>query len=264
MTTTEAGAIAVAADRLASASRSRKPCAPIRDLIGSVDIAAAYRVQSANLGSAMAAGRRVVGRKIGLTSRAVQSQLGVDQPDFGFLLDDMDCTDETEIPWGRLLQPRIEAEVAFTLARDVREPLTAHDAPSYVADVIAAFEIVDSRVADWDIEITDTVADNASSGLYVLGSRLGAGAELPDLETVEMMLTEDGVEVSRGTGADCLGSPWNALAWLANTARSYGSPLLEGDLILSGSLGPLAPVRPGAAYVATISGVGSVSAVFSE
>ncbi|WP_110472900.1 2-keto-4-pentenoate hydratase [Williamsia limnetica] len=262
MTSVELHVITDAADRLATATVTKTPCAPVRDLIGRDDIDAAYRIQSLNIEGLVASGQRVVGRKIGLTSPSVQQQLGVDQPDFGVLLDDMDCTGDAEVDSGRLLQPRIEAEVAFTLSRDITAPITVDDAPGYVADVYASFEIVDSRIVNWDISLADTVADNASSGLYVLGDRIDR-ADAPDLAAIEMSMTENDTEVSKGKGADCLGSPWHALVWLANTALAYGTGLRAGDVVLSGALGPMVPVIPGATYTATMSGLGSVTAVFS-
>ncbi|MFE0750356.1 2-keto-4-pentenoate hydratase [Gordonia sp. NPDC058843] len=252
-----------AAQRLADAEATRVPCSPIRELIAPDDIDAAYEVQQRNVSAAEEAGRKITGRKIGLTSPAVQRQLGVDQPDFGVLYADMDVSSSTEIPINRLLQPKVEAEVAFVLARSITEPVTAETARDHVSEVIAAFEIVDSRVADWDISLADTIADNASSGLYVLGDRLAASSA-PDLVSVTMTVTDaQGGTLSSGTGADCLGSPYSALAWLANTALRFGSPLQEGDVILSGALGPMVPVTPGATYRASISGIGSVTAAFT-
>ncbi|QHD88391.1 2-keto-4-pentenoate hydratase (plasmid) [Gordonia sp. JH63] len=255
--------VRAAAQRLAEAEINRAPCAPIRDLIDTADIDSAYAVQQHNVAAARASGRYVVGRKIGLTSPAVQRQLGVDQPDFGVLYDDMDVSNSVQIPINRLLQPKIEAEVAFVLGRSITDPVEADAARDHVAEVIAAFEIVDSRVADWDISLADTIADNASSGLYVLGDRLNVNSA-PDLAAVTMTVTdEQGTTLSAGTGADCLGSPYKALAWLANTALRFGNPLQEGDVILSGALGPMVPVTAGATYTATISDIGTVTAAFS-
>ncbi|HEV7755700.1 MAG TPA: fumarylacetoacetate hydrolase family protein [Mycobacteriales bacterium] len=253
-----------AAERLLEAYRTGRPCAPVRDLLGSDDLAGAYAVQRANVERALTAGARRAGRKIGLTSRAVQRQLGVDRPDFGVLLDDMAVGQDEPVRAGRLLQPKIEAEVAFVLAHDLpHRPVTAVDILRATDFVVPALEIVDSRVAGWDITIVDTVADNASSGLYVLGTRpvrLGA----VDLPAVRMRMTQDGAEVSTGTGAACLGDPVNAVVWLANTAREQGDPLRAGDVILSGALGPMVPVVPGARFVAEVGGIGTVRALFAE
>jgi 2-keto-4-pentenoate hydratase len=251
-----------AADRLARAARTRRPCPPVIDLIDPDDVDTAYRVQTHNVTAAVDAGRRIVGRKIGLTSPAVQRQLGVDQPDFGVLFADMDCSNDSQIEHTRLLQPRIEAEIAFILAHDITAPITADTAPDYVDRVAAAFEIVDSRIEAWNISLADTVADNASSGLYVLGDSIPR-RDAPDLAAIEMTMTENDTDISRGLGSDCLGSPWHALAWLANTSLTFGSPLHAGDVVLSGALGPMVPVLVGATYTATITGVGDVHASFT-
>lgn len=258
----EPRAIREAADRLAAAAATRTPCAPIRDLIGREDIDAAYQIQSRNIDALVKSGRTVVGRKIGLTSPAVQKQLGVDQPDFGVLLDDFNVSDDNAVDSSRLLQPRIEAEIAFVLSADIDQPITAKQAPSFVDRVFASFEIVDSRIADWNISLADTVADNASSGLYVLGASISC-SDAPDLAQVTMTMTANGDPVSEGKGLDCLGSPWEALVWLANTSLSYGSPLHAGEVILSGALGPMVPVTPGSTYTAIITGVGDVAATFT-
>ncbi|GGG27206.1 putative hydratase/decarboxylase [Rhodococcoides trifolii] len=262
MTTVEQHVITEAADRLAAAARTGSPCAPVRDLIGREDVESAYRIQSRNIETLLASGRTVVGRKIGLTSPAVQKQLGVDQPDFGVLLDDFDVTAAADVDIAQLLQPRIEAEVAFVLSGDIDDTISAEQAPSFVDRVFASFEIVDSRIAGWDISLADTVADNASSGLFVLGESI-ACTDSPDLAEITMTMTADGEEVSSGTGSDCLGSPWEALVWLANTSLSYGSPLRAGEVILSGALGPMVAVTAGSTYAATISGIGDVSATFT-
>jgi 2-keto-4-pentenoate hydratase len=226
-------------------------------------VTAAYAVQQELTAGRVAAGHRVTGRKIGLTSRAVQAQLGVDQPDFGVLFDDMACRQDEPVDVDRLLQPKIEAEVAFVLSADLtdREP-TAATVRAHVAYAVAALEIVDSRVAGWDITLADTVADNASSGLYVLGDR---AVKLGNVEPVEvaMVLTVDGVEASTGTGAACLGDPLAALAWLARTAVALGDPLRAGQVVLSGALGPVVAVHPGAAVRADLTGLGTVEAHFT-
>ncbi len=262
MTTAEQYAIDEAAARLADAATTATPCAPVRDLIGRGNIDAAYRIQSRNIDALIASGRTVIGRKIGLTSPAVQKQLGVDQPDFGVLLDDFDVSGDDPVDSARLLQPRIEAEIAFTLSSDIDEPITAEQAPSFVDQVFASFEIVDSRIAGWDISLADTVADNASSGLYMLGESVSR-VDAPDLAEITMTMTADGEQVSAGKGSDCLGSPWAALVWLANISLSYGSPLRAGEVILSGALGPMVGVTPGSKYTASISGIGNVTATFT-
>jgi 2-keto-4-pentenoate hydratase len=256
-------AVAEAAARLSRAAREHKPCEPVRDLLGASDIGLAYAVQQRVVGERIAAGARVVGRKIGLTSEAVQRQVGVDRPDFGVLLDDMDVTALSAVPSGRLLQPRIEAEIAFVLAADLDEDdLDVERVRSAVGHAVAALEIVDSRVADWDIAITDTVADNASSGLFVLGRQPVALGEFEPRD-VTMRLYADGERASEGSGAACLGDPLAALLWLARTAREFGEPLRAGQVVLSGALGPLVPTPPGITVRAEMSALGAVIATFS-
>ncbi|WP_219412385.1 2-keto-4-pentenoate hydratase [Pseudonocardia nigra] len=256
--------VRAAADRLLQALRTRTPCAPVRDLLPDTSVATGYAVQNLLTRARLDEGRRAVGRKIGLTAPAVQAQLGVDQPDFGVLFDDMACPQDRPIDHTRLLQPRIEAEVAFVLAADLDgDDIDPAAARAAVAKVVPALEIVDSRIAGWDITFVDTVADNASSGLYVLGDSAGPLGER-DLRTVEMTMTgTDGGAVSTGSGAACLGDPINALVWLARTAVELGEPLRAADVVLSGALGPMVPVAPGAAFTVELSGLGTVRTTFT-
>lgn len=267
---TSQDSIDAAVERLSQAQATRVPCAPVRDLIGTDDLEAAYAVQQGLVQGRLARGATVVGRKIGATSEAVQTQLGVDQPDFGYLLDDMDVSPREgrrgPISMRTLLQPRVEAEVAFMLSHDLDLPedeLTLEAVRAAVEIALPALEIVDSRIADWKIGFTDTVADNASSGLFVVGAD---GRGLNDLEPrdVVMSLTIDGEERSAGNGAACLGDPLEALRWLAVQAARFGDPLRAGHLILSGALGPFVPFAPGDRVVATISGFQPLSVTFEE
>jgi 2-keto-4-pentenoate hydratase len=254
--------VRAAAARLQAAARDGEPCEPVRDLIGASDIALAYQVQQVLTRDRLAAGAKIAGRKIGITSLAVMRQVGVDQPDFGVLFDDMLCSETEPIGMDRLIQPRAEAEIAFVLAADLdAEALAAGRLEASIDHVLPALEIVDSRVRNWDITITDTVADNASSGLFVLGRRATRLADV-DPVTVTMALDKDGAIVSTGSGADCLGDPLNAVAWLARTCCEYGAPLRAGDVILSGALGPMVPVEAGTRLVADLSQLGTVSATF--
>nr|WP_124711298.1 fumarylacetoacetate hydrolase family protein [Gordonia insulae] len=243
--------------------RTGRPCAAVRDLIGPDNVAAAYRVQE-QLNALLDDGRRtVIGRKIGATSAAVQQQLGVDQPDFGVLFSDMAFTDGATIPMGRLLQPKAEAEVAFRLVEDLATgSLDVAQCRAAVGEAVAAIEIVDSRIREWDISFADTVADNASSGVFVLGDRWRLLSEFEPVD-VTMSMSIDGTVVSSGSGADCLGDPLNALSWLARRAREFGNPLEAGQIILSGALGPMRPLHPGAQITVTIGGLGDVSASFT-
>ena len=252
-----------AAERLRLAASTGVPCAPVRDLIGPDDVELAYAVQQRSTRDRLAAGARIVGRKIGLTSPAVQRQLGVDRPDFGVLFDDMDVSAAAEVPSGRLLQPKTEAEVAFVLGEDLADgPLDAAQVRGAVAYAVAALEIVDSRIAGWDITFGDTVADNASSGLFVLGERRLTLDEFQPVE-VSMVMRLGGDVASEGTGAACLGDPLHALAWLARTASQLRTPLRAGQIILSGALGPMVATPPGSVVTAEIGPLGSVSATFS-
>lgn len=254
--------IAAAGDRLAAASAAGVPCEPIRDLIGPENLEAAYLVQQRFNELRQAAGAKIVGRKIGLTSVAVQQQLGVDQPDLGVLFEDMDFPNNGDIPMSRLIQPKIEGEVGFVLGKDLIEgDLDTAQVRDAIEYAVAALEICDSRIQNWDIRFSDTVADNASSGVYVLGDERRTLAEIEPVD-VEMTMTVDGREVSSGNGAACLGDPIAAVVWLAQTARDLGQPLLAGQVILSGALGPMAPVAAGETVSVTVSGLGTVTARF--
>jgi 2-keto-4-pentenoate hydratase len=256
-------AVTKAAARLREAAADRRPVPPVRELIGRDDVAAAYAVQQLNVRARLDAGATVVGRKIGLTSPAVQVQIGVDQPDFGVLFDDMAYTDGDTIPVEAVLQPKVEAEVAFVLKEDLAVGELDHEQVRAAIDhAVAAIEVCGSRVADWDISFGDTVADNASAGVYVLGTERRTLDEVEPAE-VTMSMTVDGEVVSTGNGAACLGDPLNAVVWLARTARELGEPLRAGQVVLSGALGPMRAVHPGADVTVTISGLGSVSASFS-
>ncbi|MEU1392853.1 MULTISPECIES: fumarylacetoacetate hydrolase family protein [unclassified Nonomuraea] len=256
--------IAAAVERLAGAAGSGVPCAPVRDLIGRDDLAAAYAVQAALAAARLAGGARVTGRKIGLTSEAVQRQLGVDQPDLGVLFEDMAYADGDAIPVGRILQPRAEAEIAFVLGADLDDgPLDAPQVRAAIEYAVAALEICGSRIAGWDISFGDTVADNASSGAYVLGTERRTLDEF-DPVAVVMSMGIGGEQVSTGTGAACLGDPIEAVVWLARMARDLGEPLRAGQVVLSGALGPMRPVAAGDTVTATLSGLGTVTVRFTE
>jgi 2-keto-4-pentenoate hydratase len=240
---------------------------PVRDALGALDgdtLANAYRVQQINTQRQIEAGARLVGRKIGLTSVAVQAQLGVDQPDFGMLFDHMAYGDGEEIPFARTQQPKVEAEIALVLERDLRhERHTIADIISATAYALPAIEVVGSRIANWDIRLADTVADNASSGLFVLGSR-PVKLDAFDIVGCGMVMERGGDQVSVGAGAACLGNPLNAAIWLANTMVRVGAPLCAGDIVMTGALGPMAAVNPGDVFTAQIQGLGAVRALFSN
>ncbi|MBO2453179.1 fumarylacetoacetate hydrolase family protein [Actinomadura barringtoniae] len=258
----ETAAVQAAADRLDRAAIEREACAPVADLIGPSDVDAAYAVQSVLTDRRIERGARIVGKKIGLTSAAVQRQVGVDRPDFGVLFDDMRYGSGDVVPMERLLQPRAEAEIAFVLATDILDPGPA-GVREAIGSAIAALEVVDSRIEDWRIGITDTVADNASSGVFVLGDRALPVGRFAPVE-VTMRMFRNGEAVSGGTGRDCLGDPLNALEWLARTALDIGAPLRRGDIVLSGALGPMVPVRDGDLIEAEIHPLGRVAATFER
>lgn len=254
-------AIEKAADLLSRAQAEARACDPIRDVVGE-GIDTAYSVQHLLTKRATEAGRTMVGRKIGLTNPAVQRQLGVDQPDTGVLFADMQVADGGVHPLATLIAPRIETEVAIVLGSDLTaSSLSTDDIRSAVAHVAVAFEIVDSRIRDWDITIADTVADNASSAGFVVSST-GHPLGATDLSKVRMRMYEGTELVSSGTGADCLGDPITALRWLADAAQDMGRPLRAGEVVLTGALGPMVSAKPGATYRAEVTGLGSVSVSF--
>jgi 2-keto-4-pentenoate hydratase len=252
------------AAQLAEAQRSRQPIDPVRDTIAAADAATAYAIQRVNADARCAAGERIVGRKIGLTSPAVQRQLGVDQPDFGTLFASMAYGDNQPMPLASLIQPKVEAEIALVLERDLTHERHTHaDLIGATAFALAAIEVVDSRIRNWDIRFTDTVADNASSALFVLGSHPVTLREL-DLTACAMTLAHEGEVLSRGEASACLGNPLNAAQWLADLMVQLGTPLRAGDIVLTGALGPMVSVtRPGT-FTAQIDGLGSVRAAFAD
>ncbi|MCP3728661.1 2-keto-4-pentenoate hydratase [Paraburkholderia sp. CNPSo 3272] len=255
--------VAALAARLHEAEASRNVIEPVRGEIAMDDIATAYAVQQANVDLRVANGERIVGRKIGLTSLAVQKQLGVDQPDFGALFASMAYGDAQAIPLSQLIQPKVEAEIALVLEHDLTfEKHTFVDILRASAYALAAIEVVDSRIQNWDIRFVDTVADNASSARFVVGSRPVPLLQI-DLTGCAMELSRDGEVLSRGNGAACLGNPLNAAVWLADRMVQLGTPLRAGDVVLTGALGPMVAVKEPGTYTAQIEGLGSVRATFS-
>lgn len=252
--------IEAAAARLRTAAENGEPCAPIRELLGTeTDIDVGYAVQQSNTDHDIANGRRVSGRKIGITSKAVMEQIGVDQPDFGTLFVDMEYGDGVPIEHGRLLQPRAEGEVALVLEHDLDHgEHSFNDIIAATAYALPSIEIVDSRVADWNIRLVDTVGDNASCGLYVLG-----GKPVPlrnvDLRTIPMRMDIDGETASTGDGAACLGHPLHAARWLADVMSQRGTPLRAGDVVMTGALGPMKPISPGSVVACDFGDLGTVT-----
>lgn len=238
--------------------------APMRDGLDADDAKGAYAIQAINTRYWQGQGRRISGRKVGLTSQAVQRQFGVNQPDFGVLFDDMLTEDEGVVDAKQLIQPRVEAEVALVLSSDVNNPAaTVEDIAAATDYVVAAIEIVDSRIQDWQITFADTVADNGSSAGYVLGRNKLPLANL-DLYSCGMVLEVNGEVVSVGAGAACLGHPLKAAAWLARTLAEAGEPLRAGDVVLTGALGPMVSLAPGDYVVTKIGGLGEVSFTYGR
>lgn len=246
------------------AAYQQGPIAPLRDGLAPDDATGAYEVQAINTRYWVEQGRRIVGRKVGLTSVAVQKQFGVNQPDFGVLFEDMQLIDGGVLDRDAMLQPRAEAEVALVLGADVTSlTATPDDIAAATQYAFAAIEIVDSRIADWKITFADTVADNGSSARFVLGKQ-ACPLDALDLYTCGMVLEVNGAVASVGAGAACLGHPLNAAAWLARTLAAAGEPLRAGDVVLTGALGPMITLAPGDHIVAKIGGLGEVSFTYGE
>ncbi|MDM4772292.1 fumarylacetoacetate hydrolase family protein [Solimonas sp. SE-A11] len=251
-------------DELFAALRSRSVLEPLTNREAGIDIDDAYRISLRFLSRREAEGERVIGKKIGVTSKPVQDMLGVHQPDFGFLTDRMHVANGStvSIAGSGLIQPRAEGEIAFVLKKDLRGPgITEEqvlDATEYVAP---CFEIVDSRIRDWKIKIQDTVADNASCGVFVVGDARIDPRSL-DLAAATMEIHQNGQHVASGVGAAVQGHPATAVAWLANTLGRFGIPFLAGEVILSGSLAPLLPAVAGDRFEMSIAGIGTASIGF--
>lgn len=252
------------ANKLREAEINKSPIPPIREEIGIQNINLAYQIQYLNTQHRVRNGARIVGKKIGLTSKAVQKQLGVDQPDFGVLFHNMEILNEDSVSMQHLMQPKVEAEIAFVLGADViQENLTIVDIINSIDYAVPAIEIVGSRIEQWNIKITDTIADNASASHFVIGHTPKMLDEFDVIKT-KMQLSNNGELVSQGTGKNCLGSPLNAVLWLAKKMQEMNNPLRAGELIFSGALGPMVNVIAGDHLHASFEGLGDVSVKFSE
>jgi 2-keto-4-pentenoate hydratase len=252
-----------AAEQIWSALETGNLCAPVRSLIGTEDLDLAYAIQQRNTDKRLARGERIVGAKIGLTSLAVQKQLGVDQPDFGMLTDAMERHEMQEILWTDLQQPKAEMEIAFRLGKDLEEQdLHLEGLRAAISTAMPAMEIVGSRIANWDIKITDTVADNASASHFVLGKERSDWRTL-ELPLCTMIMWRKEEIVSQGLGSACMGDPLQAALWLAKTMHHLGTPLKKDFVILAGALGPMVPVSPGDHFRGAISGFEEVSVSFA-
>lgn len=249
-------------DELYNALCSREVLTPLTERHPDITIEDAYYIQQRMTARRIDAGARVVGKKIGVTSKVVMDMLNVHQPDFGYLLDTMIYNEGEAIPMETLIQPKAEGEIAFVLKRDLLGPgISNADVLRATECVMPCFEIVDSRIKDWKIKIQDTVADNASCGVFVLGDR-AVDPRKVDLTTCGMVLEKNGEIAATGAGAAALGSPVNAVAWLANTLGKLGIPLKAGEVILSGSLAAMLPVKAGDNLRVSIGGIGGCSVRF--
>lgn len=260
----DAASVLALGDQLFDALVSRTPISPLTDSHPAITIEDAYHIQLRMIERRLAEpGERVVGKKIGVTSKPVQDMLDVRQPDFGHLLASMELSEGAPLPMDQLIAPRAEGELAFLLKHDLSGPgVTKEDVIAATEWVMPCFEIVDSRIQDWKIKIQDTVADNASCGMFVLGAALADPRSL-ELDLIGMTLSRNGEIVGTGAGAAVQGHPAQAVAWLANTLGAFGIPLKAGEVILSGALSALVPLERGDVLSMTMGGVGTVSLVCS-
>ncbi|MGA8943901.1 MAG: 2-keto-4-pentenoate hydratase [Thermoactinomyces sp.] len=252
------------ADHLAKAGQTGKGVQPLTDLEPGLTVEQAYQVQLVTIGRKLESGARITGKKIGLTSLAMQQMLGVDQPDYGHLLDDMAVENGGQVSFKRVLQPKVEAEIAFVLKKDLAGPrVNAMDVLLATDYILPAIEIVDSRISNWQIKLPDTIADNASSGLYVLGGK-PVKIDVVDLVQTGMVLYRNGEVVNTGVGAAALGNPAVCVAWLANKLHEFGISLKAGEVILSGALSAAADAQPGDHFAARFAHLGEVSVRFAH
>lgn len=251
------------ARRLLEAERERKPVAPLTADHPGMTADDAYKIQEAVVAARLDAGDRIVGWKVGLTSRAMQEMIGVDQPDYGPVLASMLVADGGAVPYDELIQPKAEAEIAFVLDRPLEGPgVTPLDVLRATAGVVASIEVIDSRIEDWQIKLPDTVADLASSARVILSARMVPAGDL-DLRLVGMVMTVNGEPVSTGAGAAALGNPLNAVAWAANTLGRLGATLDEGQIVMPGALHRAVDVEPGDTVRATFDRLGGVTVRFT-
>ena len=250
------------ADHLAMAEQTGQGVEPLTILDPALTIEEAYAVQLVTIQRKVSEGQKIVGKKIGLTSLAMQKLLGVDQPDYGHLLDGMVVQNRGEISFERVLQPKVEAEIAFVLKKDLTgSNITVMDVLQATDYVLPALEIVDSRIKDWKIKLQDTIADNASSGLYVLGGK-PVKVDQVDLAQLGMVFYKNGRMINTGVGAAALGHPAECVAWLANKLSDYGITLRAGEVILSGALSAAVDAKPGDHFSTRIAHLGEASVIF--
>jgi len=264
MTASTETRLAELAARLRTAESARNPVTPLTDEVPDLTVADAYRIQEINVRARQDEGERIRGRKIGLTSVAMQQQLGVTEPDFGAIFASMIVEEGDAIPTSELIHPRVEAEISFVMADDLKGPgVTAIDALRAVAGAVPSIEVIDSRVADWKIKLPDTVADNASAARVVCGGYLVPVTAL-DLRLMGMVLSHNGAVVATGAGAAVFGNPIRCVAWLANKLGEFGVGLQAGDLVLAGALTAAITVAAGDTVTAQFAELGSVTTRFGD
>lgn len=254
--------ISQAAQSLSQAAKDLKPIAALTETFPGITVEEAYQIQTINIDARLKAGARVVGKKIGLTSPAMQQMLGVGEPDYGMLLDDMLLYQGVEFDTSTLLQPRIEGEIAFVMGQDLMGPVTPVEVAMATAGVTPALEIIDSRVKDWKIKIQDTVADNASAAAFVIGSTLIPLGSM-DLRHVGFVLAKNGRLAGTGAGAAVLGSPLQSVAWLINKMGEMGVGVKAGEIILSGAASAAVDVAPGDSIHLVVDRLGEVACRFA-
>ena len=251
----------LAAD-LAEAELSRVPLSPLTAAHPDVDVVDAYEIQLINIRQRLARGARIFGHKVGLSSAAMQTMMGVDEPDYGHLLADMEVFEDVPVPAGRYLHPRVEVEVGFVLADDLPGAgCTEDDVLAATAAYAPAIELIDTRIRDWKIALCDTIADNASSAGFVLGGQRVSPGDI-DIQNIDAVLTRNGEVVAEGRSDAVLGNPVAAVAWLARKVDSFGVRLRAGDIVLPGSCTRAIDARPGDAFVADFAGLGTVRLSF--
>src|ERR1700759_208307 len=251
----------LAAD-LAQAERSRQPIAPLTSANPDIDVVDAYEIQLINIRQRVAEGARVLGHKVGLSSKVMQQMMGVDEPDYGHLLDEMQVFEDTPVKAGRYLLPRVEGEVGFILGADLPGAnCTEDDVLNATGAFVPSIELIDTRITDWKIALCDTIADNASSAGFVLGEARVKPSDI-DIKTIDAVLTNNGEVVAEGRSDAVLGNPVTAVAWLARKVESFGVRLRAGDIVLPGSCTRAIDAPPGSNFVADFDGLGSVRLSF--
>jgi len=251
----------LAAD-LAQAERSREPIAPLTSAHPDIDVVDAYEIQLINIRQRVAEGARILGHKVGLSSLAMQQMMGVDEPDYGHLLDEMQVFEDVPVKAGRYLYPRVEVEVGFILSADLPgADCTEDDVLAATEALVPSIELIDTRITDWKIALCDTIADNASSAGFVLGEARVLPADI-DVKAIDAVLTRNGQVIAEGRSDAVLGNPVTAVAWLARKVDGFGVRLRKGDVVLPGSCTKAIDARPGDQFVADFTGLGSVHLSF--